>query len=97
MPRGTRESEDWAFGRIFELRKVCVEELYDDPLFDDYFDLTVDSPDGNLMKNIVSKATIRHPVGQRTGYRASGVFDCFVYNLDRAPASEAARQECAGG
>ena len=85
MPRGTPETEDWAFGRVFDLRNAYVSSLYDAPLLEDYFDISVSSPDDWQLKELLELHPVNHSLGERRHYRHSPhIKDCFVYNLGKA-------------
>lgn len=91
MPKGAPETEDWAYGRVFELRNACVAELYGDALFDDYFDISVSPPDDRQLKNLLDSHPVEHPLGERRRYGpAAPIRDCFVYNLGKSPAQKKA-------
>ena len=94
MQGGTPETENWAYGRIFDLRKAYVEELYDDALLDDYFEISVSPPDARQMKRLLELPPPEHPLGERRYYgHSSSIRDCFVYNLGETPATKAERKD----
>ena len=94
MPTGTPETEDWAYGRVFDLRKAYVDELYDEPLLDDYFDISVSHPDSRLAKCLQELPSVKHPLGERMTLRySSSIREGFVYNLGTPPEQEKTGQD----
>ena len=85
MPRGISNTDDWAFGRVRDLQKAYIDDLYEDALFDDQFPVSVNSPGESLANGLLELPPIKHPLGERKIPKHSrNIRDGFVYNLKKA-------------
>ena len=78
--------------RTLELRDAYINELYSDILAEDYFDISVDSPDDRLAKWLISQNPCprTHPLGERLRANNRDIRDGFVYNLQKIATPERA-------
>ena len=78
--------------RTLELRDAYINELYSDILAEDYFDISVDSPDTRLAKWLISQnpRPMTHPLGERLRANNRDIRDGFVYNLQKIATPERA-------
>lgn len=91
-----REAAAYAYNRISELRNAYIDELYDDALFEDYFDVSVDSLDDRLAQWLINRRSsplVKHPLGYRLRECNNDIRDGFVYNLSKSPAQKAVGQD----
>ena len=91
----TREARMCANHRISELRDAYIDELYDDALFEDYFVISVDSPDDRLAEWLINRRSrpMENPLGERLHASSRDIRDGFVYNLGKSPAQKKAAQD----